>query len=376
MDFDINRDILLSAVQQTLGIVEKKTTMPILSNLLLRAVDNHLVVVATDMEIGLTASYEALVIHEGEVTLPARKLYEMVREVQGETVHLSRTDKDVVVLKCGKSSYRIPGVPADDYPVVEENIGFSLYPVKRSILYDLMKKTYFSIANDDLRKYLNGTLLETEKLGDAYVMRMVSTDGHRLSLARTSIPREEFFLTEVGGSVIIPKKGIGEMMRLLEDDQVDEVMVGLTRGVFALKTENTLIQERLIDGTYPDYRRIIPAESGVKVMLNRDELLHAVRRMFVVSSEKHNRMIINLSHGRVLLSSANNDVGEASDEIEAQYDGDEISIAYNVKYIADVIDVIEEESVELEVNGDTKPTVIRGSGNSDYFYIVMPLRID
>lgn len=376
MDFNIKRDTFLSAIQKTLGIVEKKTTMPILSNLLLRAIKNEIVVVATDMEIGLTATYEADIIEEGEITLPAKKLYEMVREIQGENIHVSRTEKDVVILKCNKANYRILGMPSDDYPVVDENINFSLYPIKGSILQELMKKTYFSIASDDLRRNLNGTLLEIEKSGDDYVIRMVSTDGHRLSMANSYIVKDEFFTTDLNSDVIIPKKGIGEIMRLLEDSENEEALIGVNNGVFVIRIGNTTLKERLIDGTYPDYRRIIPADKGVKITIDRDQLLHAVRRMFVVTSEKYNNMIITMSPGKVCFNSANSDIGEANDEIETQYEGDEISVGYNVKYIADAVEVIEEKNIDFEINGDMKPTIIRGSGNDNYFCIVMPLKIN
>ena len=376
MEFNIKRDVFSSAIQKTLGIVEKKTTMPILNNLLLKATKSEIVVIATDMEIGLTATYPADIVSEGEVTLPARKLYEMVREIQGENIHVSKTDKDVVTLKCNKATYRILGMPSEDYPVVDENVDFRLSPIPGSVLHDLIKKTYFSIASDDLRKNLNGTLLETEKAGDSYIIRMVSTDGHRLSMAKFNLTQDEFFLTDFNSNVIIPKKGVGEIMRLLEDSKNDEVSIGVGNGVFVVKTGNTTLKERLIDGTYPDYRRIIPADRGLKITIDRDQLLHAVRRMFVITSEKYNNMIITLSNGKVCFSSANNDVGEANDEIETLYEGEEISIGYNVKYIADAVEVIDENTIDLEINGDTKPTIIRGSGNDDYFCIVMPLRIN
>jgi DNA polymerase-3 subunit beta len=375
MKFNIKREILLSAVQKTLGIVEKKTTMPILNNLLLKATLNEVVVIATDMEIGLTASYQAEILEEGEVTLPAKKLYEMVREIQGDNIHVSKREKDIVVLKCNKAIYHILGMPSDDYPIVEQSVDFTLYPIKMTILYELMKKTYFSIANDDLRKNLNGALLETEKYGDHYRIRMVSTDGHRLALSHSELVSNEFFLTEVDKSVIIPKKGIGEMMRLLEDSQSEEALIGVGNGVFVLKIDHTTLRERLIDSAYPDYRRIIPADRGIKIILDRDQLLHAVRRMFVITSEKYNNMIITISSGKASFSSANSDIGEADDEIEINYEGESLSIGYNVKYIAEAVEPIGEKNIEFEINGDMKPTIIRGSGNEDYFCIVMPLKI-
>jgi DNA polymerase III subunit beta len=376
MDFTIRRDVFSSAIQKTLGIVEKKTTMPILSNLLLRAIKNEIVIMATDMEIGLIATYEADIKTEGEITLPAKKFYEMVREIQGETIHVSKTDKDVVVLKSNKATYRILGMPVDDYPVLDESITFPLYPIKGAIFHELMKKTYFSIANDELRKNLNGAFLEIEKTGDRYMICMVSTDGHRLSLARFPLDLENFFVTSPENDVIIPKKGIGEMMRLLEDSENEEVFIGIGNGVFVTKVGNTTLKERLIDGAYPDYKRIIPVDQGARVTMDRNQLLHAVRRMLVMTSEKNTNMIMTLSADKVSLNSANSDIGEADDEIETKYGGEEISIGYNVKYIAEAIEVVEEDTIDFEINGSMKPTMIRGSGNENYLCIVMPLKIN
>jgi DNA polymerase III subunit beta len=237
-----------------------------------------------------------------------------------------------------------------------------------------LKKTCFSIANDDSRNYLKGALLETEKSDDSYVIRMVSTDGTRLSLARALVVGQEFFLTNSDTSVIIPKKGTVEIMRLLEDDRIDEVMIGLGPGFIAVQVGNVLLKERLIDGTYPDYKKIIPAESGLKVTLNRNQFLHAVRRMLVIAGEAK-RVTINFSAGKVVLNSANDDVGEANDEIETQYEGDFVSIGYNPKYIEDVLKIINEEEIDLNINTDSRPTIIQGNGNRDYLYIVMPLII-
>jgi DNA polymerase III subunit beta len=373
MDIHVKRDVLLAAVERTLGIVERKTTMPILNNLLLRAADDHIVIIATDMEASLTANYEAQVVQKGEVTLPARKLYEMVKGMQEETTHLFMENNLSVVLECGKVRYKIVGMPADDFPDIEERVGFPLYPVKCSTLHELLKKTYFSIANDDLRVSLKGALLETEKSDDSYVIRMVSTDGSRLSLASALVAGQEFFLTSPDTSAIIPKKGMAEIMRLLEVDKIDEVTIGLGPGVIVVKAGDVLLKERLIDSTYPDYRRVIPTESGIKVTLNRNQFLHAIRRMLVIAGDAK-RVRTSLSAGKVVLNSTNDDVGEAAnDEIETQYEGEDVSIEYNPKHIEDVIKIIDEDEIDLNINANSKPTVIQGNGNPDYLYLVMPL---
>ncbi|MCK9365066.1 MAG: DNA polymerase III subunit beta [Syntrophales bacterium] len=375
MEFNIKRDIFLSGIQKTLGIVEKKTTMPILNNLLLRAIPHRIKIMATDMEIGLVSNYETEVITEGEITVSARKLYEMVREIQGENIHVVKNEKNVVIITCNKAIYRILGLPADDYPVIEENDDFKFYKLKGNILKDLMRKTYFAISNDEMRKNLTGVLLETEKKDDSFVVRMVSTDSHRLSFAVADIKSDDFLITADYKNIIIPKKGVGEITRLLDENEAEYINLGVNNGLLIVKTDKTILKASLIDGDYPDYKRVIPANRGVIIKIERDKLLHAVRRMCVVSSEKYNGVIMTLSKGRVYFNSINNDIGEANDEIEVDYDGEERNIGYNVKYLADAVEVIEEEMVDFEINEDMRPTILRGAGNDSYFCIIMPLKI-
>ncbi len=375
MEFNIKRDVFLSGIQKTLGIVEKKTTMPILNNLLLRASQNKIWIMATDMEIGLVSNYETRVLKEGDITVSARKLYEMVREIQGENIHVKKNEKNVVILTCNKAVYRILGVPADDYPIIDKKDDFPFYKLKGGILRELMRKTYFAISNDEMRKNLNGVLLETEKINDSFFIRVVSTDGHRLSFASAAIGDSDFLLTQTQKNVIIPKKGVVEILRLLEDNETEYISLGVDQGVVIVKTDRTFLRVSLIDGEYPDYKRVIPAGRGKVIRINRDQLLHAVRRMCVVSSERYNGMIMTLSQKKVSLNSINNDVGEANDEIEVEYDGEERNIGYNVRYLADAVEVIDEESVDFEINEEMRPTILRGTGNDTYFCIIMPLKI-
>jgi DNA polymerase-3 subunit beta len=372
MEFTIKRDVFLSGIQKTLGIVEKKTTMPILSNLLIRTGENRIKIMATDREIGLVADYEAGIIREGDITLSARKLHEMVREIQGDMVHVAKNERDMVILTCNKAVYRIPGIPADDYPVVADLEELPMFKIKGSILREMIRKTAFAMSADEMRKNLNGVFMETENTGETTFIRMVATDGHRLSMARMDAGEKDFLAMEKG--VIIPRKGLGEIRRLV-DDEPGEVLLGIRPGVCIVKTGHTLLKVSLIDGEYPDYRRVIPAEQGVLISLEKDTFLHALRRMSVISSDKYNGVIVTLSPGQIVLNSTNPDVGEANDEIEVSYQGEERSVGYNVTYLADAIEVIDEERVEFEIGAGMKPGVIRAIGNENYFCIVMPLKL-
>jgi DNA polymerase-3 subunit beta len=371
MEFNIKRDVFLAGIQKTLGIVEKKTTMPILSNLLLMSGQNRVTIVATDREMGIVADYEAEVISEGKITLSARKLHEMVREIQGDKIHIIKKENDVVVLTCNKATYRIPGIPADDYPmVVNEEIPF--YPVKGGALKELIRKTGFAMSTDEMRKTLCGVLMEMEEIGETFWLRMVATDGHRLSMMKVETSGKIYMGMEK--NVIIPRKGVMEIRRLVEDEAGD-VMFGVRQGMCIIKTDHTMLKVSLIDGDYPDYRRVIPADKGFVVDVDKNKFLHAIRRMGVISSERYNGVIMTLCEDKMILNSNNPDVGEADDEIDVLYAGEKRSVGYNITYLSDAVDVIDEDMVAFEVGEGMKPGIVRAVGNDNYFCIVMPLKL-
>ncbi|MBU2235078.1 MAG: DNA polymerase III subunit beta [Proteobacteria bacterium] len=372
MEFNVKREIFLTGIQKTLGIVEKKTTMPILSNLLLRAADDRLTIIATDREIGLVADYEAEIIQGGEITLSARKLHEMVREVQGEKIHVVKNERDMVMITCNKAVYRIPGIPADDYPVVAGQEEIPQCRIKGGILKELIRRTAFAMSTDETRKTLNGVFLETEKSAETSMIRMVATDGHRLALMKIDTGEKDFLDLEKG--VIVPRKGIGEIRRLV-DEEIGDMFLGIGKGMLMIKTDHTLLKVSLIDGEYPDYSRVIPVGKGLVVTLEKDKFIHALRRMSVISSERYNGVIITISEGRLVMNSTNPDVGEANDEIDISYSGEERSTGYNVTYLSDAVEVIDEGQVEFEIGAGMKPGVVRSIGNENYFCIVMPLKL-
>ena len=372
MEFNVKREIFLTGIQKTLGIVEKKTTMPILSNLLLRAADDRLTIIVTDREIGLVADYEAEIIQGGEITLSARKLHEMVREVQGEKIHVVKNERDMVMITCNKAVYRIPGIPADDYPVVAGQEEIPQCRIKGGILKELIRRTAFAMSTDETRKTLNGVFLETEKSAETSMIRMVATDGHRLALMKIDTGEKDFLDLEKG--VIVPRKGIGEIRRLV-DEEIGDMSLGIGKGMLMIKTDHTLLKVSLIDGEYPDYSRVIPVGKGLVVTLEKDKFMHALRRMSVISSERYNGVIITISEGRLVMNSTNPDVGEANDEIDISYSGEERSTGYNVTYLADAVEVIDEGQVEFEIGAGMKPGVVRSIGNENYFCIVMPLKL-
>ena len=372
MEFKIQRNTFLEGIQKTLGIVEKKTTMPILNNVLIKTEENKIKIVATDKEIVLIADYEAEVVNKGDITISARKIYEMVREIQGEEIHFQANEHHWVTMTCQKVIYKVPGLPADDFPnVFDDSDEVELFKVKGSILQELISKTSFAMSTDEMRKNLNGVFFEAGKDENINKIRMVATDGHRLAMVDTHI--EESFV-ELEKGIIIPRKGLGEIRKLVEGQDGD-VLFGVRRGMCILKTEGTVLKVSLIDADYPDYRRIIPTEKGVCVQFDRDTVLHALKRMNVISSERYSGVVMTVMDNKLVLNSTNPDVGEAKDEIDVTYQDQEMTVGYNVKYLLEAIDVIDEEKVIFEIGQGMKPGIIKPEGNDHYMCIVMPLKI-
>jgi len=371
MEFKIGRNTFLDGIQKTLGIVEKKTTMPILNNVLIKASQEGIRIFATDREISLLADYEAQVSQEGDVTLSARKLYEMIREIQGETIHFHKNDQCLVTLTAQKVIYKIPGIPADDFPAVVIADDVNFFKIRAQMLKDMIVKTAFSMSNDEVRKNLNGVFFQSDEEQQG-VLKAVATDGHRLAMASAYSGDKDFLKLEKG--IIIPRKGILEIRKLLESEKGD-ILFGVQQGMCVIKTDHTILKVSLIDAEYPDYRRVIPAEKGIVVQFEKEAVLHALRRMNVISSERYSGVIVLLQENKIILNSTNPEVGEANDEIDVVCPGGNLEVGYNVSYLIDAIEVIEEKNVIFEMRPGMKPGVIRPMDSIFHFCIIMPLRI-
>jgi DNA polymerase III subunit beta len=369
MEFKINRETFLDGIQKTLGIVEKKTTIPILNNILLKTESNKLKIIATDREIILISDYDAEIVENGEITISAKKIYEMIREIQGETIHFVQKN-NIVKISAQRAFYKIPGLPAEDFPSVSDDKDIPLFKIKGTVIKDLINKTSFAMAGDESRRNLNGVLLEEGVDGVDHLLRMVATDGHRLALAKgaTSGP----FL-KTGKGIIIPRKGLMEIKKII--DESEEIKIGLYKNMFIVKTDNTLLKVSLVDADYPDYKKVIATEKGMRIELEKEYFLHALRRMSVVSSERYGGVILSFSKGKLTLNSTNLDVGEATEEIDIDYNGEVIDSGFNVNYLIDAISVINKDKIAFEVGVGLKPSMIKQADDDSYLCIIMPLKI-
>ena len=369
MEFTVDRNVFLEAIQRTLGIVERKTTVAVLNNILIQAQSSSIRIVATDREIGLTADYKAQVDEAGEITVAARKLYEMVREMGGERVVFKTNEMGWVTLTCAKVQYRIPGIAAEDFPEVREDENVSFFTLTAQLIKEMVGKTFFATSNDEMRPALSGVFFKKE----GSKIEMVATDGHRLAMVSKETGDSAPDGMNVEG-IIIPKKGINEIRRLA-DDGLGSVMIGITDRVCIVKKDGIMLRLSLIDAVYPEYRKVIPKEGGTEVRADRTTMLHSLRRMGVMSSEMFSGVKIRLTEGKMILNSINPEVGEANDEIEVDFSGEPMTVGYNVRYLIDAIEVIDEELISFEMRSNEGPGVIRPAGNDAYLCVVMPIKL-
>ncbi len=374
MKVRIARDELLTGLQRVQGVVEKRNTMPILSNILLEAKSDGVDILATDLEIGMRGLYKASVQEPGSVTLSARKLYEILKELKDGEVELSVGDNNWVILQAGKSQFRIVGLPSSDFPALPAIEREGLIPLEGAGLVDLIRKTAFAVGDNDARYILNGLLVTLTVTDKKTTLRLVGTDGHRLAVAEQEMggPPGKDGPREV--KAIIPKKAAHEMRRLLEEGD-GEPFIGFTKNVMIFRKSGLLLTSRLMEGNYPNYQQVIPKDQDRKVTLDRGELEGALRRVAVLSRDKTNAVKMSLSSGRVTLFSSNPDFGEATEELPAKYAGDSLTTGFNARYLLDVLGVVDGESVSLQMETALSPCLIREPNNPRFTCVVMPIKV-
>lgn len=366
MKFDILRDTLLAPIQSVVGVVERRQTMPILANLLLSVTDKVLSVTATDMEVELVAETLVDGAEQGEVTVPARKLLDICRALpEGAKVSVAM-DKGRLVLRSGRSRFSLATLPAADFPAVEDIRVQRSFSLLQKQLRGLINRTAFSMAQQDVRYYLNGLLFETS---DKRV-RAVATDGHRLALCDLE--------TDMGDipsqQVILPRKGVLELLRLLADTE-DAAKVELGTNHVRVQLPGIRFTSKLIDGRFPEYDRVVPKGGDKIVNIERQALREALTRAAILSNEKYRGIRLNLEDGRLRIQAHNPEQEEAEDEVEVQYKGAELEIGFNVSYLLDALAALNSERVMLTMTDSNSSCLIQEPESQDCRYVVMPMRL-
>lgn len=370
MEIKVKREHLLRGLYMVQGVVERRSPQPILAHVLIEQEEGGVALTATDLEIGLRGHVEASVKKAGPITVNARKLYEIVREVGGDEVVLKAAGGGWVEVLAGRSKFKVVSLDPKEFPELPFGTAAkgTAIRVAAGTLREMIDRTIFSVSSDETRFTLSGVYVET---GDKGVLRMVATDGHRLALIDRSLSS-----AKLAKGVILPRKGLTELRKLLEDTELAEVTMTVGERDARFQAGSVSLFMRLIEGEFPDYRQVVPKESRVKASLGRDELLAALRRTALLASERSHGVKLALQAGTLSLSASNPEQGEASEDLEVAYQGQPVTVGFNARYLLEVLNVhAAGDTVELGLTDEVGPGVVRGSQDPTYTYVLMPMRL-
>lgn len=367
MDFKIRKDEFLRGLYLAHGIADRKSTLPILANVLLRTEGkDKLLCGATDLSVTTLALLDAEVEKEGGLTVSARQLHEIVKGLPGDEVRVRRTEQNWAEIRSGKVEFKVVGIPDRDYPKLPPVQEAETARVEPKVLREMIGKTVFSISQDETRQHLAGVLFES----DGTTARMVSTDGHRLS----KVGRPLAGGPKLPTGILIPRKGIIEMRRALEEREAPAEL-GIFQGQVVLKADDVTLAVKLIEGQFPPYDQVIPKDNEKAFVVGRNALLDALKRVAIMSSDKTWGIRFGIEKGKIRIESDNPDLGAAREEIDVAYKGASIQVGFNARYLVELISEIDTAEVRVELAGELDPGVFRPADGSDYVGVVMPMRL-
>lgn len=371
MEFLINKDILLNNIFKIQGIVDKKHTIPILSNVLIVARENGIIITATDLEVGLEIQIHCEIIKTGKISISAKKLFEIIKEMPSDNIHFKSKDNSWVEISCRKTIFNLVGLSPETFPKFPE-INSNLVEIENSILKEMIESTIFSVSNDETKYNLNGIFVLCEDYENKSFIKFVSTDGHRLSFIKKETNNN--FNNEFYEGFILPKKGISELRKVIENDN-DEIKIGTNEKTFFLKNKNITFVMRMIDGDFPDYNKVIPLKNENFSYINKDLFLHALKRISVLSSEKSKGVKLLFNKENLTILSSNPDLGDAKEEMDIEYSGSEISIGFNARYIIDILNIMKSDNIKFYLKDNISPGMITSATNEDFLSVIMPMRL-
>ena len=366
MRFSIQRETLLRRLQQVVGVVERRQTLPVLANLLVVVDANGVALTGTDLEVEMVARTEAENLEPGEVTIPARKLFDICRALpDGCTIKFEQTGERVLV-NAGRSRFTLATLPATEFPVIENIELVERVSLSEATLKSLMERTSFAMAHQDVRYYLNGMLLDLRE----HSLRCVATDGHRLALAETKVDSK----ISASRQIIVPRKGVIELQGLFETGEgVVELEFG--RNHLRVKRGGVTFTSKLIDGRFPDYEAVVPIGADKEVRVNRDELRAALQRAAILSNEKYRGVKLEVGPNRLRIVAHNPEQEEAVEEVEAKTGVAELSVGFNVNYLLDALGALAGDDVMLCLRDGQSSCLIRKPESDDTRHVIMPLRL-
>ena len=361
----VTKEDLTTGLQIVQNVVGTRSTLPILSNVLLVAGENSLELRATDLEVSIHASVPATVEREGASTLPAKRLFGLVREREATEIEIEINDKEIATVQAGSAKYKLHGIGAEEYPPEAKFKESGRIKVGQGKIREMIRKTGYAVSTDESRHTLNGIFVEAEE----EKIKMVATDGRRLALVEEEIE---------GGTkakFILPTKTVSELQRMLQSEGEMEIGVGETHAEFKVPQENgetVKIHSKLVEGSFPNYKQVIPAESKERITVVKEELLHALRRADQITSDKANSVKLKFAENALSITANTPEIGSGQESIAIQYTGPEIEVAFNPVYLMDPLKILEGEEVYVELTDSLSPGVLKS--NTPFLYVLMPMR--
>lgn len=368
MNLTIAKDQIINGLQAVQNVVSSRSTLPILSNVLLRAEGDRLELTATDLDVTVVSSVEAKVTKPGATTIPVKKLFGIVRELNNAEIEFEVDDKNTTSIRAGASFYKINGLSADEFPPLPKFKEDKKVVLNQETVRGMMKKTAFAMSTDESRYVLNGIFFSLKD----HKMTMVATDGRRLALVDEEVDVAE----QSQGEFIVPAKAVGELNRLLQEKGEVEIRYAENQASFALRNDqgsNILIITKLIEGNYPNYRQVIPNEVRERVPIVREEFQHALKRAEIMTSEKSNSVKLSFTKNNLAITANSPEVGEARESLAINYKGRDMAIAFNPKYLIDPLNALGNDEVFIELIDELSPGVLKING--PFLYVVMPMRL-
>ena len=371
MKFKISKIKFFKCLSHLHGIVDKKNTLPVLSNILIEAKNNNLILSSTDMDISIVEKLECNVLEEGSTTINSQMIYDIVRKLDDNSnLEVISNNGKILTLRADGSRFSLSCLPKEDFPIIDQqNDGVNI-KVNSRILFQLIDKTRFAISNEETRYFLNGLYFNVFEENNKTNLTLVGTDGHRLAKFSHHIDQK---IDQITG-VIIPKKTIYELSKLLSDlDEDIEIIVSSSKIIFFIG--ELVFVSKLIDGTFPDYKRVIPKDNTNILYVNRNNLLSAVDRVSTIANDKSPVIKFKLLKDIINLNTVNNENSTATEDLNLEYDGDEFEIGFNSKYIMDVVNNLEDEMITLNLKDGNSPITAQEKSNPNLIYVLMPMRV-
>ncbi len=377
MYFEIDKKEFIKGLGLMQSVAGRKTTLPILSHILLEWEEDSLYLTGTDLETGIREELMAKIHQKGKASVSAKKLYEIVRELPEETIHIQKKDNQWITLQCGKSIFNLAGLDPEEFPSLPTYQQGNFSTVSTGLIREMIEKTVFAASNEESRYHLNGVLFAQSKQGGEEILRMVATDGHRLSL----VDRQNQKISGIEEKgIIMPKKGVLEVKKIIGDRNGEEEMgiyFNSSHGFFKLGKSLTVI--RLIEGEFPEYEQVIPKGNDKKLVMAKERMVSSLKRVSTMASERMEGVKFSVKVNSVEMSSTHQDFGDAQEEVEVVYEGPPLQVGFNARYLIEALNVIDTEEVLMELKDEGSPGILRPSsstpGVSNQISIIMPMRL-